>query len=240
MTHLLKTEHAALSEIDSQIQILQYLINTSGIILSPEKSAQLTEYTRLIIRRGTRSNLISQKDLSRIAERHIFESLLLTKAADFTGKIRILDMGAGAGFPGLPLKIWNPEIELCIIESVNKKCRFIEYVIESLHLDSITLRSRRIEEAMKETELLGMFDIVTARALAPLRDLFSLAEPFLRHDGTSRGMCVFPKGEHVREEIEQTDRTKWDISVGDFTHFLAEHERKTRNLFVVSSLLTIT
>jgi len=225
------------SSIDAQLIYLQHLTKRSGIHLPDGSPVLFGKYMRLIIEKSARINLLSKNDLFRIAERHIFESLLLTKAADLTGTPRVLDIGAGAGFPGLPLRIWNPGIELVLIESIHKKCRFLTQTADRLGFKNVTVACGRAEELAADESLAGSFDFVTARALSTLPELLKTAAPFLR---PRIGTCLFPKGSSVHDELRDAESGEWSFSLIDLSSHTKETEGPKRSLFAVSTVLTNT
>lgn len=228
---------AALNSVYAQIQYLQDITNAAGISLTPHVFLLLTKYARQIIIWNRKINLIAHRDIPRIALRHFFESLLLTKAVNLSGSIRILDIGTGAGLPGIPLKIWNTDLELTLLESQRKKVIFLDLISGMLGLEHVRPICMRAEDAAKDSSLRGYFDVVTARAVAPLSRLLKLAEPFLKNDTKRKGICLFPKGSKWKEELKEVDTIKWNISTSDLSHFLINNNSK-KSLYAVTALLT--
>ncbi|MCP4726045.1 MAG: 16S rRNA (guanine(527)-N(7))-methyltransferase RsmG, partial [bacterium] len=143
------------------------LLKTAGISAGEKRIGLLIRYSELIFEWNKKAGLISKNDTGKIIERHIFESLLLTMQECISGKVRLLDMGTGAGLPGIPLKIWNDEIDLVLVESNRKKVLFLEHAAETLDLGNTDVLCTRIEDLGRDPAFKGSFDIVTARALAP-------------------------------------------------------------------------
>ena len=119
--------------------------------------------------------------------KHLLDSLsllpLLDDYAPAEGPCRLLDIGSGAGFPGVPIKIMRPETEVLLLDSLKKRCRFLEELISALKVDKITALHSRAEDAARRKTLRERFDLVTARAVASLPVLLELALPFLRTGG---------------------------------------------------------
>ncbi|KPK90768.1 hypothetical protein AMJ80_08000 [bacterium SM23_31] len=230
---------AALNSVDSQIEHLRELTNSAGISLTPHGFSLVTKYIRQIIICNRKVNLISHRDICRISSRHIFESLLLTKAVDFSGSKRILDVGTGAGLPGIPLKIWNPDLELTLLESHRKKVIFLDLAAGMLGFKNVRPVCIRAEDASTDSSLRFYFDVVVARSVAPLCLLLKLAEPFLKNDTRRKGICVFPKGSKFKEELKETDAKKWNISTVDLSHYLI-NKNFSKPLFVITALLSNT
>jgi len=230
---------AALNSVDSQIEYLRELTNSAGVSLTTHGFSLMSKYIRQIIIWNRKVNLISHRDIRRIASRHIFESLLLTKAVDLSGSKRILDIGTGAGLPGIPLNIWNPDLDLTLLESHSKKVIFLDLVSSMLCFKNFRPICIRAEDAATDNALRVYFDVVVARAVAPLCLLLKLAEPFLKNDTRRKGICVFPKGSKFKEELKEIDTKKWNISTFDLSHYLINKISK-KPLFVVIAILSIT
>ncbi len=223
-------------ERDDEGKKLNDLLSSVGISLDSRKTGLLLDYSELIFKWNMKSGLVSKNDAGSIMERHIFESLLLSKTCCLSEDIRLLDMGAGAGLPGIPLKIWNDKIELTLIESNRKKALFLEYAADTLGLGSVKIFSDRIEDLGGDQKMIDKFDVVTARALAPLVQLLEWAKPFLNKNGK----CVFPKGSRLIEEIEDVDMQEWKVSAEDQSKYLSSESGKEKFLHVAICVLTNT
>ena len=123
-------------------------------------------------------NLTNITDEKEVYEKHFYDSIILTDILDTTNK-SILDIGAGAGFPSIPIKIVDDSILVTVVDGLNKRIKFLDSLIEKLALNSINLIHGRAEELDKSLE----FDLVTARAVARLNILVELAIPFVKHGG---------------------------------------------------------
>jgi 16S rRNA (guanine527-N7)-methyltransferase len=157
---------------------------------------QLDAYAALLAEWQERMNLVGPSTLPHIWERHFADSAQLLALAG-TGR-SWLDIGAGAGFPGLVLATLDPDARFTLVESIAKKCRFLTEVVIALGLDSrVTVENRRIETLPR-----AKFDIITARALAQLDQLFDWGLPFAG-SGTH---WILPKGMRVDEEVDKATR----------------------------------
>jgi 16S rRNA (guanine527-N7)-methyltransferase len=164
--------------------------------VSRETMAQLDRYAELLADWQTRMNLVGPSTLPHVWERHFADSAQLLAIAG-SGK-SWLDIGAGAGFPGLVLAALDPTARFTLVESITKKCRFLAEVVEALALgDRVSIANRRVETLPRQK-----FDIVTARALANLAQLFEWGLPY----AGSGTRWVLPKGMRVAEEIELAER----------------------------------
>jgi len=173
-----------------------------GIELSPEAIARFQAYTALLLEWNKRIHLVSRGDAKadRIL-RHFVDSLSIFKAIDLSPGIGVLDLGAGAGFPSIPIKIVRDDIRLTLVESIHKKTLFLKKLREVLKLEEISILNRRAEALKGEAELEGRFDLVTAKALGELRHIIELALPFLK----TGGLLVAYKGRGIEGELKQAE-----------------------------------
>jgi 16S rRNA (guanine527-N7)-methyltransferase len=167
--------------------------------LSPEQVTRFAAYQRLLLEWNTKFNLTAITDPAEIERRLFLDALLLVpviaRLADPTA--RLVDIGSGAGFPGLPLAIVQPDRPVTLIEATGKKAAFLSHVIAELGLGQARARHARAEEfAHLPNERAGC-DLVTARAVASLPSLIELAMPLLRVGGHA----IFPKGLDLDEEL---------------------------------------
>lgn len=138
-----------------------------GIKVTKENLADLNIYKDLLLEYNKKFNLTAIKTEEEIYLKHFYDSLTLVKGVDLTKNLKILDIGTGAGFPGLVLKIFYPELEITLLDSNHKKIMFLEQVIKRLNLKNITCLNTRAENLPSNYR--EYFDIVTSRAVAHLR-----------------------------------------------------------------------
>ena len=141
-------------------------------------------------------NLTSIIELEESYIKHFYDSLLMSKTIDLTKNITLADVGTGAGFPGLVLKIAFPNLKITLIEPLTKRCKFLQSVIAKLELKDIVIVNDRAENAVKN--LRESFDVVTARAVASLNVLSEICSPFVKVNG----IFVALKGDSYQEEID--------------------------------------
>jgi 16S rRNA (guanine527-N7)-methyltransferase len=146
-----------------------------------------------------RLNLTSITGFDDVQLKHFLDSLTVTLAGQPLEDARVIDIGAGAGFPGLPLKIVFPDMKLVLLESRGKKATFLEHIVKKLGYADIEVIARRAEEAARLTNYRESFDIVLARAVAPLPELVELALPFA---GTGSVFIAQKKG-GIDTEVEE-------------------------------------
>jgi 16S rRNA (guanine527-N7)-methyltransferase len=172
--------------------------------VSRETLAQFDRYAALLTDWQTRMNLVGPSTLAIIWQRHFTDSAQILALA---GEGRSwLDIGAGAGFPGLVIALLDPSARLTLVESIAKKCRFLDEVVRTLELqDRVTIENRRVETLPR-----AKFDIITARALAALDQLFDWGLPY----AGSGTRWILPKGARVETELSiATERFAFDYSL---------------------------
>ena len=152
-------------------------------------------------------NLISRKDESRIFTRHFLQSVGLVKSVSFKENARVMDLGSGAGFPGIPIKLIRPDLHLVLVESKKRKVIFLKYIVKQLGLSSIDVVRGRVEEVCFK---LKRFDYILSRSVADLLTLVKWTRNCLKE---TEGMLVTVKGANVSEEIERLQRQSCTIGV---------------------------
>ena len=170
-----------------------------GFKLSDEKERALEFYHEEIKEGNKKINLTSITDDREIVIKHFLDSLTCAEADNFGAEARVIDIGAGAGFPGLPLKIVYPGIELILLDSSKKKVEFLLRTIEHLNLKGVSAVCCRIEDYGINKSNRETFDLVLARAVAPLSILMEYALPLLKLNG----LFVAQKSRGLNEEIDE-------------------------------------
>ncbi len=177
-----------------------------GTHLSPAQLAQFETYLALLAEWSRRMNLVGNADPKVVEQRHFLESIALGAALREREILRpgssVLDVGAGAGFPGVVLKIVWPGIRLTLLEATAKKAAFLAALVEALGFDETPVLAGRAETLGHRDDLRGRFDLVVARAVAPLPVLLELTLPFAR----AGGRVVTPKGSRVDKELATAAR----------------------------------
>jgi 16S rRNA (guanine527-N7)-methyltransferase len=141
-------------------------------------------------------NLTTIVELEEAYIKHFYDSLLMSKVVDLTKELTLADIGTGAGFPGLVLKIVHTNLKVTLIEPIGKRCKFLQSVIDRLELKDIYVVNERAEDAVKKYR--ESFDIVTARAVASLNILSEICVPFVKING----LFIALKGSSYQEEID--------------------------------------
>lgn len=147
-------------------------IEKLGIEVTEKKLEQLEKYYELLIEYNKVMNLTGITEQDEVYLKHFYDSLTISKIIDLEKENSLCDLGSGAGFPGIVIKIFYPELKIVLVDSLNKRINFLNIVIKELGLENIVAIHARIEDYAKENE--EKFDIVTARAVAPLNILLEL------------------------------------------------------------------
>lgn len=169
-------------------------------ILSNEMLEQLNKYYHLLVAENEKINLTSITEIEDVYIKHFYDSLLLTKETNMNQISTLVDIGTGAGFPGIPVKIMYPHLQLTLIEPTGKRCLFLEKVVKELQLNDVKIINDRAENCiinMRET-----FDLATARAVSQLNILSEIVIPFVKKDG----LFISMKGSNYNEELENATK----------------------------------
>ncbi len=161
-----------------------------------EAPALLARYGKLLVEKNQVMNLTAITDPQDVATLHMLDCAALLNCAGFAGK-SLIDVGTGAGFPGLPLKILVPSLETTLLDSLNKRVDWLNETIDALGLEGAQAIHGRAEEASREPDLRERFDFATARAVADLRLLCELCLPFVKTGGRFLAM----KGTDCGQEL---------------------------------------
>ena len=151
-----------------------------NINLTTEQQEKLKNYAEFLLSYNEHTNLTAIKNIDEVYLKHFYDSLTLSKIANFTNE-SLLDIGTGAGFPGLVLAIVYPNLQVTLLDSNNKKIKFLQECLSKLNLKNVTLVQERAEVYTKNNR--EKFDYVTSRAVAELRILLELGIPSLKVNG---------------------------------------------------------
>ena len=206
-----------------------------GLTLTPDRLAYLETYARFL-RDYEEANVIGTRELRRIILDHVLDSLSCFLFGPLGAARRLADVGSGGGLPGVPIKIVKPGMRITLVESTAKKARFLRRAAEDLPLEDVEVTNARVEEIAHRDEHRGVYDVVTARAVAGLTVVAEYCVPLLRVGGYAISM----KGRLGDEEIAEGQRAaeKLGARVSDLIPVprLPEIEKKERCLVILKKI----
>lgn len=198
-----------------------------GIVLTSTQENQLEMYYNLLIEWNNKMNLTGITDRNSVYLKHFYDCITLIKAIDLTKNLKIVDVGSGAGFPGLVLKIVFPNLNVVLVDALNKRINFLNHVIESLKLENIVAIHDRIENYAKNN--FEVFDLVTCRAVAKLNIISELCLPLAKVNG-----YFIPMKATIEDEISDTKYLEvLKSKVESVITFNLPIENSVRNLIVI-------
>ena len=200
-----------------------------NIELNQKQLEQLKKYYELLIEWNEKINLTAITEKEQVYLKHFYDSLTINKVYDLNKKIKVCDMGTGAGFPGIVLKIVFPNLQIELVDSLMKRIKFLDLVIKELELKDITTNHARIEEySIKHIE---EYDLITARAVTNLRMLTEISSQALK----IKGKMIFLKGDS-KEEIEESLNTLkiLNLKLEKVEKFTLPIENSNRSLIIIS------
>lgn len=172
-----------------------------GIRLGPAELDRFATYHREILLWNRRINLVSERSAQEIVIRHFLDSLTPAPFLDRPDGA-LIDLGSGGGFPGIPLRIALPGLQLSLVEASRKKSSFLSHAVRTLRLDGVQVIRKRVEELTAGEALAGRFDMLISRAAFKLPDLIRTASFFLKPGG----QLIAMKGADPQEKMEETER----------------------------------
>lgn len=174
----------------------EQILKESNLEISKQMVEKFEKYAGLLVEWNKKMNLTAITEPREIAVKHFLDSLLTLDAVEIPNGAAVIDVGTGAGFPGVPIKIVRPDVDLTLLDSLNKRIKFLEELKDDLKVD-VKLIHRRAEEAAREENLRECFDIAVSRAVAPLNVLLEYCMPFVKVGG----IFVALKGKNAQSEL---------------------------------------
>jgi len=180
---------------------MKKIFETYGIVLSQEQEKMLNTYYELLVSENEKMNLTSITEYEDVVWKHFLDSsfLILDDIWKNSDSAKVLDVGTGAGFPGMVLAILNPDKKFVLLDSLNKRIDFLQKVIEELSLKNVETFHGRAETFGRKEEFRNQFDFVVSRAVAELPVLMEYCIPFVKKEG----YFISYKGKRQEEEIEK-------------------------------------
>ena len=171
------------------------------IKLRDEQLQQFQKFYEMVIDWNTKINLTAITDEKEFAIKHVMDSLSLWDDEKFSNVKKILDVGTGAGFPAIPIKIFKPNVEIFLLDSLNKRVEFLKKVVTELNLENVTCLHGRAEDFARQNNFRESFDLVTARAVARLNIISEYCLPFVKVGGTFAAL----KGKQFQDEVAEAE-----------------------------------
>lgn len=202
-----------------------------GISITDKQLEQLNEYYKALVEWNKKINLTSITDEKDVYLKHFYDSLTLFKEYDLTKDISLCDVGTGAGFPGIVLKIVFPNLKITLVDSLQKRLKFLDYVIKLLNLKDVELVHERMEDYSKQNE--EKFDIITSRAVAKTKILVEISFKALKISGH----LILMKSS-FEEELSDAEKIIKDIGgeVIDVNTFKLPFENSERALINIKKV----
>lgn len=212
-------------------------LKTYSIVLSSEQKEQFDAYYQLLVEWNKKLNLTAITEKNDVYLKHFFDSITASSLMDKNNKhVSLCDVGSGAGFPSIPLKIVFPEVSISIVDSLNKRLKFLDTVVNELNLDNVHLYHDRAEDFGQKAEFRESFDYVTARAVARLTVLSEYCLPLVKVGGYFIAM----KGSSGSEELDEAKNAVSILGgcIQDDTYFSLPYSSDERSLILIKKMKT--
>jgi 16S rRNA (guanine527-N7)-methyltransferase len=187
--------------MDEVVNQFNSLLVEKGITLTSLQLSQFEQYYQELIVWNDKMNLTGITDREQVYIKHFYDSVSLSFYIPMASIQTLIDIGSGAGFPSIPLKIVYPHLQITIIDSLNKRIQFLQHIVKTLDLNTISCIHSRAEDAARDLNLRNKFHLATARAVARLSVLNELCLPFVEE----KGFFVAMKGTDIQGEVEEAD-----------------------------------
>lgn len=178
------------------IETLVNALSKENVTLNDTQISQFEKYYQLLIEWNEKMNLTAITEPTEVAIKHFYDSITFLFHTDIKECGKVIDVGTGAGFPGIPLKIMRPDIQLTLLDSLNKRLIFLQEVCDNIGIDAEIIH-KRAEEGGRDKNLREKFDIATSRAVANMNTLSEYLMPFVK----VKGKMVAMKGKNGAEEL---------------------------------------
>ena len=205
-----------------------------NVILTEIQIQQFITYYELLLEWNSFINLTAITEYNEVIIKHFIDSISLVNACDLSKNVKVIDVGTGAGFPGIPLKIVFPNLQITLLDSLNKRVKFLNEVIQKLGLANIDTIHGRAEDIAKMELYREKYDICVSRAVANLSTLSEYCLPFVRINGC----FVSYKSEKITEEMKTAKRAIELLGgkINGQKEFILPESDINRNLFIINKV----
>ena len=216
------------------LTILEEGCKYQGITLDENQKKQVTDFYEYLVEKNNVMNLTGITEFQEVLIKHFLDSLACVKAVDMSRIKRIMDIGTGAGFPGVPLKIAFPHLEACRLDSLKKRVNFLEETFQMLKLENITAIHGRAEEYAKNKQYRETYDLCVSRAVSNLATLSEYCLPYVK----TGGYFISYKSGTVQEEVEQAQKAVKILGgkIQDVVYFQLPDSEIQRSLVVIEKI----
>ena len=216
------------------INTFESKINTLHIELSKEQYSQYVTYYNMVVEKNKVMNLTGITDFEEVLTKHFLDSLSCVKSIDMTKVKTMIDIGTGAGFPGVPLKIAFPHLQACLLDSLKKRVNFLEESFQLLGLTDITAIHGRAEEYARNKEYREQYDLCVSRAVSNLATLSEYCLPYVKVGGN----FISYKSGTVQEELQQAEKAVKILGgkIQDVVYFNLPDSEIQRSLVVIEKM----
>ena len=203
--------------------------------ISEKEANQFNKYMQLLLEWNEKINLTAITEKDQIILKHFIDSISILKYINDNDKV--IDIGTGAGFPGIPIKIMNETLDITLVDSLNKRVNFLNEIIQSLELDKIQAIHARAEELGRNKKHREVYDIAVSRAVANLSTLLEYLMPFVKVGG----ICICMKGPNIEEELKNAENAIVELggSLEKVDNFYLPNSDIERNIIIIKKIKKI-